>query len=41
MRSVLVVGLAYDGQELPQIPMETHDERLDAILTETGYQEFG
>ena len=35
---VLVVGLAYAGQELDEIPMEPHDQRLDAILTETGYQ---
>ena len=41
MKSVLVVGLAYAGQELPEIPMEPHDQRLDAILTETSYQEFG
>lgn len=36
-KRVLVVGLAYAGQELPQIPMEVHDARLDAILTETGF----
>jgi len=41
MKSVLVIGLAYAGQELHEIPMEAHDQRLDAILTETGYQEFG
>ena len=40
MKPVLVVGLAYAGQELPDIPMESHDQRLDAILTETGYLEF-
>jgi len=38
-KSVFVLGLAYAGQELPQIPMEPHDQRLDAILTETGYIE--
>jgi 5-formyltetrahydrofolate cyclo-ligase len=41
MKAVLVVGLAYSGQELPEIPMEPHDQRLDAILTETEYLEFG
>jgi 5-formyltetrahydrofolate cyclo-ligase len=41
MKPVLVIGLAYAGQELPEIPMEAHDQRLDAILTETDYQEFG
>ena len=41
MKTVFVVGLAYAGQELPKIPMEPHDQRLDAILTETEYLEFG
>lgn len=41
MKPIFVVGLAYAGQELPDIPMAAHDQRLDAILTETGYQEFG
>ncbi|MBL8552920.1 MAG: 5-formyltetrahydrofolate cyclo-ligase [Phenylobacterium sp.] len=36
-RPVTVVGVAYAGQELADVPMEAHDERLDAILTETGY----
>ena len=34
---VLVIGVAYAGQELPQVPLETHDQRLDAILTETAF----
>jgi 5-formyltetrahydrofolate cyclo-ligase len=38
---VFVLGLAYAGQELPEIPMEAHDQRLDAILTEIGYIEVG
>jgi 5-formyltetrahydrofolate cyclo-ligase len=41
IRPTFVVGLAYAGQELPEIPMEPHDQRLDAILTETEYLEFG
>lgn len=40
VKPVFVIGLAYAGQELPEIPMEPHDQRLDAILTETGYLEF-
>ncbi|WP_293395024.1 5-formyltetrahydrofolate cyclo-ligase [Phenylobacterium sp. RIFCSPHIGHO2_01_FULL_69_31] len=40
VKPVFVIGLAYSGQELPEIPMEPHDQRLDAILTETGYLEF-
>jgi len=38
---VFVLGLAYAGQEIAEIPMEPHDQRLDAILTETGYIEVG
>lgn len=34
---VLAVGLAYAGQELPEIPAEPHDQALDAILTEKEY----
>ena len=41
MKSVFVVGLAYAGQEVEEIPMEPHDQRLDAILTEAGYIEVG
>lgn len=41
MKAIFVVGLAFAGQELPEIPMEPHDQRLDAILTETEYVEFG
>ena len=35
------IGLAYAGQEVEGLPSEAHDERLDAILTETGYHVFG
>lgn len=34
---VFVLGLAYSGQEVDALPVEPHDQRLDAILTETGY----
>jgi 5-formyltetrahydrofolate cyclo-ligase len=40
-KAVLVIGLAYAGQEVDEIPMEPHDQRLDAILTETGYTPIG
>jgi 5-formyltetrahydrofolate cyclo-ligase len=36
---VFVLGLAYAGQELGAIPMEPHDQRLDAILTEAEFIE--
>jgi 5-formyltetrahydrofolate cyclo-ligase len=35
-----VVGLAYSGQEVEAVPVGEHDQRLDAILTETGYRLF-
>jgi 5-formyltetrahydrofolate cyclo-ligase len=38
---VFVLGLAYSGQETTAIPMEPHDQRLDAILTEDGLIEVG
>jgi 5-formyltetrahydrofolate cyclo-ligase len=38
---VFVLGLAYAGQEVAEIPAEPHDQRLDAILTEKGYIEVG
>jgi 5-formyltetrahydrofolate cyclo-ligase len=38
-RSIFVLGLAYAGQETARIPLEPHDQRLDAILTEKGYIE--
>ena len=37
VRRVFVLGLAYAGQEIDEVPTEPHDQRLDAILTETGY----
>jgi 5-formyltetrahydrofolate cyclo-ligase len=36
-KSVVVIGVAYAGQEVAQVPLEPHDQRLDGILTETGY----
>ena len=36
---VYVLGLAYAGQEVDDLPLEPHDQRLDAILTETGFIE--
>lgn len=40
IKPVFVVGLAYSGQEVERLPVEPHDQRLDAILTETGYRPF-
>jgi 5-formyltetrahydrofolate cyclo-ligase len=38
-RPVFMLGLAYAGQEVDELPQDRHDQRLDAILTETGYIE--
>jgi 5-formyltetrahydrofolate cyclo-ligase len=37
---VFILGLAYAGQEVDAIPIEPHDQRLDAVLTEAGYREL-
>lgn len=34
------VGLAFAGQEVEAVPHEPHDQKLDAILTESGYRPF-
>lgn len=36
-KPVFVLGLAFAGQEVDALPVETHDQPLDAILTETGF----
>jgi 5-formyltetrahydrofolate cyclo-ligase len=36
---VFALGLAYAAQQLARIPVEPHDQPLDAILTEKGYIE--
>ena len=36
---VFVLGLAYAAQRVGRIPVEPHDQPLDAILTEKGYIE--
>ena len=39
-RSVLAVGIAYSGQEMPALPADARDEKLDWIVTETGARRF-
>ena len=36
---MFVLGLAYAGQQVARLPLESHDQRLDAILTEMAYIE--
>jgi len=36
LHSVIAIGLAYSVQEVPSVPAEPHDRRLDVIITEAG-----
>ncbi len=38
-RPVFVLGVAFAGQEIEAAPMDAHDQRLDAIVTETEFIE--
>lgn len=35
------IGIAYAGQEVERLPCESHDRRLDLIVTERGVRTFG
>jgi 5-formyltetrahydrofolate cyclo-ligase len=37
---IVVIGIAYNGQEKPGLPTAPHDERLDMVLTEKGLRRF-
>ena len=37
---VIVIGIAYSGQEKPGLPLQPHDEKLDMVLTEKGLRRF-
>jgi 5-formyltetrahydrofolate cyclo-ligase len=39
-RTIFAVGFAYAGQEVPTLPTEPHDQRLDAVLTEREWRQF-
>ena len=36
----LFFGVAYSQQEVPALPAEAHDQKLDGILTEKGVSLF-
>jgi 5-formyltetrahydrofolate cyclo-ligase len=38
--TVRAIGVAYAGQEVPELPHEAHDHPLDAVITENGVREF-
>ncbi|MBA4001244.1 5-formyltetrahydrofolate cyclo-ligase [Brevundimonas sp.] len=35
---IVAVGLAYATQEMDNLPMDSHDQPLDGVLTEAGYR---
>jgi len=37
----LAVGFAFAAQELPQVPIDKFDQRLDVMVTEAGVRRFG
>ena len=37
---IFACGVAYAGQEIAELPTETHDAKLDGILTENGFKAF-
>jgi 5-formyltetrahydrofolate cyclo-ligase len=38
---LVAVGLAFAAQEVERVPQEDHDQRLDAVVTESGVHRFG
>jgi 5-formyltetrahydrofolate cyclo-ligase len=38
---VFAVGTGFAAQEIPSVPREAHDQRLDAVVTEAGLRLFG
>ncbi|HMS94936.1 MAG TPA: 5-formyltetrahydrofolate cyclo-ligase [Tabrizicola sp.] len=38
--TVLAVGFAFAAQEVPEVPIDAFDQRLDAVVTEKGVTEF-
>ena len=40
-RPTLAVGFAFAAQEMDAVPIDQFDQRLDAVVTETGVRLFG
>ncbi len=40
MKPVVAIGLAFDEQEIAEVPVEAHDERLDWVLTPSGARRY-
>lgn len=39
-RPTIAVGFAFAAQELPEVPIDAYDQKLDAIVTEQGLRRF-
>ena len=39
-RKTVAIGFAFSAQEMPEVPIEPTDQRLDAIVTEQGVRWF-
>ena len=40
-KSVIAIGLAFAGLEVPSVPHDARDEKLDMLVTELGVRRFG
>lgn len=40
-RRPFLIGIAFDCQEVPEVPFEPHDVPLDAVASESGYRPCG
>jgi 5-formyltetrahydrofolate cyclo-ligase len=41
VRRIIAVGIGYEAQRLPSLPCESHDQKLDWMVTEQRVREFG
>ncbi|MCA2014050.1 5-formyltetrahydrofolate cyclo-ligase [Cereibacter sphaeroides] len=37
---VTALGFAFDAQEIPEVPIDAYDQRLDGVVTESGLRLF-
>ena len=40
-RRIVAIGIAFAGQEVPSVPHDARDEKLDMLVTERGVRRFG
>jgi len=40
MLKIPAIGIAYQGQQVPSLPLENHDAVLDGVMTEHGLTKF-